>query len=64
MGIKQFLPNKNLYRSLKRIKDIFFRYDIEENVIVFYKYYEVNKAVFLVSYCLFQLLQNHYNNLK
>jgi hypothetical protein len=37
MGIKQFSPSEKLYRSLKRIKDIFFLYDIEEDVIVFYK---------------------------
>jgi hypothetical protein len=42
MGIKQFSPNEKLYRSLKRIKDIFFLYDIEEDVIIFYKYNDVN----------------------
>jgi hypothetical protein len=42
MGIKQFLPNEKLYRSLKRIKDIFFLYDIEEDVIIFYQYNDVN----------------------
>lgn len=42
MGIKQFSPSEKLYRSLKRIKDIFFLYDIEEDVIIFSKYKEVN----------------------
>ena len=42
MGIKQFSPSEKFYRSLKRIKDIFFLYDIEEDEIVFYKYHEVN----------------------
>jgi hypothetical protein len=37
MGFKQFSPNEKLYRSLKRIKNIFFLYDIEEDEIVFYK---------------------------
>jgi hypothetical protein len=37
MGIKQFLPSEKLYHSLKRIKDIFFLYDIEEDIIIFYK---------------------------
>jgi hypothetical protein len=41
MGIKQFSPSEKLYRSLKRIKDIFFLYDIEEDVIIFFKYTEV-----------------------
>lgn len=40
MDIKQYLPNEKLYRSLRRIKDIYYRYDIEEDVIVFYKYVE------------------------
>jgi hypothetical protein len=42
MGIKQFSQNEKLYRSLKRIKDIFFLYDIEEDVIIFYQYNDVN----------------------
>ena len=42
MGIKQFSPSEKLYHSLKRIKDIFFIYDIEEDVILFYKYNDVN----------------------
>lgn len=42
MGIKQFSPSEKLYQSLKRIKDIFFLYDIEEDVILFYKYNDVN----------------------
>lgn len=42
MSIKQFSPSEKLYRSLKRIKDIFFLYDIEEEIIIFYKYNEVN----------------------
>ncbi len=42
MGIKQFSPSEKLYHSLKRIKDIFFLYDIEKDVIIFYKYNDVN----------------------
>jgi hypothetical protein len=42
MSIKQFSPSEKLYRSLKRIKDIFFLYDIEEDVIIFNKYNDVN----------------------
>jgi|Laugresp1bdmlbsn_1035097.scaffolds.fasta_scaffold04452_1 hypothetical protein len=42
MGIKQFSPSEKLYHSLKRIKDIFFIYDIEEDVILFYKYNDIN----------------------
>jgi hypothetical protein len=38
MDLKQFLPSQNLYYSLRRIKDIFFRYDIGRDVIVFYKF--------------------------
>lgn len=41
MSIKQFSPNEKLYNSLKRIKDIFFLYDIKEDVIKFYQYNEV-----------------------
>lgn len=37
MGIKQFSPNEKLYRSLKRIKGIFFLKDSEEDEIVFYE---------------------------
>lgn len=42
MDLKQFLPSQDLYYSLRRIKDIFFRYDVGRDVIVFYKYNEVN----------------------
>ncbi|WP_296685819.1 hypothetical protein [Flavobacterium sp.] len=42
MGIKQFSPSEKLYNSLKRIKDIFFLYDIEKDLILFYQYNEVN----------------------
>lgn len=38
MDLKQFMPSQKLYHSLRRIKDIFFRYDIEKDVIIFYKY--------------------------
>ena len=42
MDIKQFSPSEKLYHSLKRIKDIFFLYDIEKDIILFYQYNEVN----------------------
>ena len=42
ISTKQFSPSEKLYNSLKRIKDIFFRYNIEEDVIYFYKYNGVN----------------------
>ncbi|WP_296684297.1 hypothetical protein [Flavobacterium sp.] len=42
MSTKQFSPSEKLYNSLKRIKDIYFRYNIEEDVICFYKYKEEN----------------------
>jgi hypothetical protein len=42
MDLKQFLPSEKLHFYLRRIKDIFFRYDIEKSVIVFYKFNEVN----------------------
>ena len=42
MGIKQFSPSEKLYRSLKRIKDIYFLYDIQNDLIIFYQYNEVN----------------------
>ena len=41
MSIKQFSSNEKLYNSLKRIKGIFFLYDIKEDVIKFYQYNEV-----------------------
>jgi hypothetical protein len=41
MSIKQFSASEKLYHSLKRIKDIFL-YNIEEDVILFYKYNELN----------------------
>ncbi|WP_374505065.1 hypothetical protein [Flavobacterium sp.] len=42
MGIKQFSPSEKLYHSLKRIKDIFFLYDIEKDLILFYQYNDAN----------------------
>ena len=42
MDLKQFLPSEKLHFYLRRIKDIFFKYDIEKSVIVFYKFNEVN----------------------
>ena len=41
MSIKQFSSNEKLYNSLKRIKDIFFLYDIKEFVIQLYQYNEL-----------------------
>lgn len=38
MDLKQFMPSQKLYHYLRRIKDIFFRYDIEKDVIIFYIY--------------------------
>jgi hypothetical protein len=45
MEIKQFLPSKKMYQSLRRIKDIFFRYDIVRDAIIFYKSNEANKVI-------------------
>jgi|GEM_PF-3151819 len=38
MSTKQFSPSEKLYNSLKRIKDIYFRYNIKQDTIIFYKY--------------------------
>jgi hypothetical protein len=36
MDIKHFFPAKNVHLSLKRIKDVFFKYNIRKNVIILY----------------------------
>lgn len=45
MDLKQFLPSEKMYHSLRRTKDIFFRYDIVRDAIIFYKCNEANKVI-------------------